>query len=218
LGRFVECGRISAICFLVIGPPDGFLIYSFKTANKTTIMKKFLLIMALWCLTTSISFAQIKSASLKASGLTCSMCSKAIYKSLQKVPSVKEVAVDIETSVYTITFRQSAAVSIDAVKKAVENAGFSIASMQVTAAFPKLEIANDAHFTIGGLNLHFLNVRPQTIEGEKTVTVVDKSYLPPAENKKYSAYTRMPCFETGMMAACCPGGKQPSGRIYHVTL
>jgi len=181
-------------------------------------MKNFLLIMALLCLSFSNSFAQIKSASLKASGLTCSMCSKAIFKALQKVPSVQEVKVNIETSVYDITFKPNTAISIDAIKKAVENAGFSVASMQVTANFPKMEIANDAHFSIGGLNLHFLKVQSQTIQGDQTITVVDKNYLPQAESKKYGEYTKMTCFETGMMEACCTNGKQPSGRIYHVTL
>jgi len=181
-------------------------------------MNKFLLIVAILCLSFFHSFAQIKSASLRASGLTCSMCSKAIYKALQKVPSVQEVKVNIETSVYDISFKPNAAISIDAVKKAVENAGFSVASMQVTATFPKMEIANDAHFSLGGVNLHFLNVQPQTIQGDKTVTVVDKNYLPTAENKKYSQYTKMTCFQTGVMEACCTNGHQPAGRIYHVTL
>jgi hypothetical protein len=31
------------------------------------------------------SYAQFKSASLQASGLTCSMCSKAVFKALEKV-------------------------------------------------------------------------------------------------------------------------------------
>ncbi len=181
-------------------------------------MKKILLIVAILCLNLTISFAQIKSASLRASGLTCSMCSKAIYKALQKVPTVQDVKVNIETSVYDISFKPNAAVSIDEVKKAVENAGFSVASMQVTAGFPKIDIANDAHFSIGGVNMHFLNVQPQTIQGDKTVTIVDKNYLSAAENKKYGQYTKMICFETGKMELCCAKGTQPAGRIYHVTL
>lgn len=181
-------------------------------------MKNLLLMVAICCLSITVSTAQIQSATLKASGLTCSMCSKAIFKALQKVSSVKEVKADIETSVYTLTFRPNVAVSIDGLKKAVENAGFSVASLQVTAVFPKLEIANDAHFTVGGMNLHFLDVKPQTIQGVQTVTVVDKNFLPLAENKKYAAFTTMPCFQTGQMQACCTKDGQASGRIYHVTL
>lgn len=179
-------------------------------------MKK-LLFIAVILFAASSSFAQIKSASLKASGLTCSMCSKAIFKSLQKVSFIQNVEPNIEGSTYAITFKPGTKVVLDDVKKAVENAGFSVANLQVTASFPKTEIANDAHVTLGGTNLHFLNVKSQTIQGDKTFTVVDKSFLPAKDNKKYSQYTKMTCFQTGMMAACCSKG-QTSGRIYHVTL
>ena len=179
-------------------------------------MKKLLFIITLLIACTS-SFAQIKSASLKASGLTCSMCSKAIYKSLTKIPFVQEVNPDIEGSTYAITFKPGANVVLDDVKKAVENAGFTVANLKVTASFPKTDIANDAHINLGGTNLHFLNVKSQTIQGEKTFTVVDKSFLPAKENKQYGQYTKMACFQTGMMAACCTKG-QAAARIYHVTL
>ena len=179
-------------------------------------MKKLLFIAATLFAATS-SFAQIKSATLKASGLTCSMCSKAIFKSLQKVSFIQSVDPNIEGSTYAITFKANSKVVLDEVKKAVENAGFSVASLQVTASFPKTEIANDAHVNLGGTNLHFLNVKAQTIQGDKTFTVVDKSFIAAKESKRYSQYTKMSCFQTGMMAACCTKG-QASGRIYHVTL
>lgn len=180
-------------------------------------MKKILLIAAILCSTLS-AFAQFKSASLRASGLTCSMCSKAIYKALTKVPFVRQVDANIETSTYTIQFRPGAAVEIDDLKKAVENAGFSVASLQVTATFPKTLVANDTHVVLAGTNLHFLNVKPQTLQGDETFTVVDKNFLTSKEQRKYGQYTKMTCFQTGMMAACCAKEGHASGRIYHVTL
>lgn len=179
-------------------------------------MKKVFFMAALLVAASFSSFAQIKSASLKATGLTCSMCSKSIFKSLQKISFIQDIKVDIEGSGYDLTFKPGQTVVIDDIKKAVENAGFGVGSLKITAAFPKTEIANDAHLTLGGTNLHFLNIKPQTIAGEKTITIVDKNFLSAKENKKYSQYTKMACFQTGMMAACCSNG--PSGRIYHVTL
>lgn len=177
-------------------------------------MKKFLFIAMM--LVASTAFAQIKSATLTASGLTCSMCSKAIYKALVKLPTVKNVEVNIEKSSYDIQFKEGAKVIIDDVKKAVEDAGFSVASMQVTASFNNAEVYNDAHITYGGNNFHFLGVNKQKINGEKTLTIVDKNYLPAKDFKKYSKQTKMKCIETGMMGECCSKGG-PTGRIYHVT-
>ena len=162
--------------------------------------------------------SQIKSASLTASGLTCSMCSKAIYKALLKVPFIKSVEPNVEKSVFYIQFKNDEKVVLDDVKKAVENAGFSVASMQFTALFNNVEVYNDAHINIEGTTYHFLNVQKQTLQGEKTLTVVDKNFLPVTEHKKYAKYTKMKCFETGIMDACCPKNLTTSNRIYHVTL
>ena len=164
------------------------------------------------------SFAQIKSATLSASSLTCSMCSKAIYKAIGKVSFVKSVDAYIEGSKYAITFKEGVPVVLDDLKKAVENAGFSVASLQVTAQFPPIEIANDTHIEYGGSTYHFLNVSGQTISGDKTFTVVDKKFLPDADYKRYAKMTTMKCIETGHMAACCKKGGAAGTRVYHVTL
>jgi copper chaperone CopZ len=164
------------------------------------------------------AFAQMRSATITAGGLTCSMCSKAIYKALQKVPFIKEVQPDVDGSKYVILFKENIPVVIDDMKKAVEHAGFTVTAMQVTASFNNTEVYNDAHVSIDGTTLHFLHVDKQNLQGDKTFTIVDKNYLPVSKHKSYAQYTKMECFETGMMAACCPGKSTPSGRIYHVTL
>lgn len=180
-------------------------------------MKKIILVV-LGLLIAASSFAQIKSATLSASGLTCSMCSKAIYKALQKVSFVKEVHPDIEGSKYHITFKDDKSIVLDDLKKAVEGAGFSVAALQVTANFPPTQIANDAHINYGGSTYHFLNVPNTTISGEKTFTIVDKKFLPDADYKKYAKYTTMKCVESGRMAACCTNNGTAGTRVYHVTL
>ncbi len=179
-------------------------------------MKK-LIIIALLLMSAS-SYAQIKSAALTASGLTCSMCSKSIYKALIKVPSIKNVTPDVEHSIFNIEFRDDANVSPDEVKKAVENAGFYVASMVVTATFDNTEVYNDAHVNMGGNTFHFLNVPKQTLQGAQAFRIVDKAFLPAGERKKYSKYTKMKCFETGTMEACCPKDKVTAKRVYHVTI
>jgi len=179
-------------------------------------MKKLLIIiMILWSVP---AISQIRSATLTASGLTCSMCSKAIYKALQKVPFIKSVDADVEKSSYTVQFKEGEKVVPDLIKKAVENAGFSVASMQMTANFTNADVYNDAHVDIAGNTYHFLNVPKQTLQGDKTITIVDKNYLSASAHKKYGKYTKMKCFETGMMESCCPDAQHTSNRIYHVTL
>ncbi len=147
-------------------------------------MKKFLFVIAM--MVSLSSFAQIKSANLTASGLTCSMCSKAIYKSLVKVPTIQEIKVDIKNSSYLITFKEGQNVSLDAIRKAVEDAGFSVASLKVTVNFNKTEVGPDSPVSLQGGTYRFVKTSKQTLQGMKTFTVVDKNYLPANEHKKYA--------------------------------
>jgi copper chaperone CopZ len=71
----------------------------------------------------------IKKVTLTASGLTCSMCSKAIFKALTKLDFVEEVKVDIEKSIYILTFKTGKKVDIDQIKLAVTGAGFGVQSL-----------------------------------------------------------------------------------------
>jgi len=71
----------------------------------------------------------IKKVTLVASGLTCSMCSKAIFKALTKLDFVEEVKVDIEQSKFILTFKSGKTVVVDQIKAAVADAGFSVQSL-----------------------------------------------------------------------------------------
>jgi len=169
-------------------------------------------------LATVFANAQVTKAKLTASGLTCSMCSKAIYEALQKVSTIESVKANIKESSYSIVFKKDAAVNPDEIKKVVEDAGFFVARLELTMNFDNVEIKNDEHVFADGLNLHFLNVQPQTLSGEKVVTLLDKNFESAKEYKKYAQYTTMKCFTTGVMEDCCNNKNVAGKRIYHVTI
>jgi hypothetical protein len=57
------------------------------------------------------------------------------------------------------------------------------------------------------------------LNGEKTITMVDKDFVTAKEFRKYSAATKMKCILTGKAASCCEKEGLPAGtRIYHVTI
>lgn len=162
--------------------------------------------------------AQIRSASLQASGLTCSMCSKAVLKALQAVPFVEKVQVDIKNQQYNLSFKDGAAVRFDALGKAVEEAGFSVASLKATAAVDAVQLEKDKHLTLGGLTVHVLNAAGQTLNGEINFQVVDRSFVSAKEAKKYAGMSKMACVKTGRAAVCCSAPVDAEGRIYHVVI
>ncbi|HSZ84763.1 MAG TPA: heavy-metal-associated domain-containing protein [Puia sp.] len=165
--------------------------------------------------------AQLQKAEFQASGLTCSMCSNAINKALKTVPFIESINTDLNKNVFEITFKKNIPVDIDAIKKKVEGAGFSIAKFWITINWNDQKINNDEHVAIEGVNFHFMNVKPQTLNGIQRLQLIDKNYVSAKEFKKCSAYTTMSCYQTGLMSNCCKskdGSFASSGRIYHVTI
>ena len=163
--------------------------------------------------------AQVTKVSLQASGLTCSMCSNSINKSLQTLDYVEKVMSDIKTSTFNITFKPGAAVNFDQLKKKVEDAGFFVANLKATILFNDLIIEKDNHYNVAGLTLHFLNAGGQTLSGEQTVQVVDKGYVSAKAFKKNQLFTQMECYKTGVAGSCCSKeGLAKGSRIFHVTI
>lgn len=181
-------------------------------------MKKLSLLLII-ALSVINSQAQFTKATLQATGLTCAMCSNAINKALQKVPFVESVKSDIKNSAFSIVFKADNQVDIDALKDAVEDAGFSVGSLKLTGTFSEMKIEKDKHVKIANENFHFLNVVSQVLNGEQTITVVDKNFVTEKQLKKYSSASKMSCLQTGKAASCCvKDGIAANERVYHVII
>jgi copper chaperone CopZ len=180
-------------------------------------MKKIFFMMV--CIVTMHAQAQVSRATLVASGLTCSMCSNSINKSLKTVDYIEKVTANIRNSSFDIVFKPGAAVNFDELKKKVEDAGFFVARLSVTLSFDHLAIQNDEHVRVGGMWFHFVNVKPQELNGEKEVQILDKGFVPAKQFKKNQAFSSMECFKTGVTATCCQKAGVPAAtRIYHITI
>lgn len=181
-------------------------------------MKK-LIIFSVVLLSTIIARSQFQTANLTAAGLTCAMCTKAIYKSIEKVPTVKNVDVDIKNSQFVITFKEGVSVDPDKLKDAVEQAGFSVSKLSLTGNFDHLKIDRDAHTEIDGKTFHFVKSKNEVLNGSQTLVLVDRNYVTAKQFKKVAALTDHPCVETGRAEECCVKmGSMHNERIYHVML
>lgn len=181
-------------------------------------MKKLLLILIV-SLSVSYSQAQFTKGTLQATGLTCAMCSNAINKALEKVTFVASIKSDIKNSSFFIQFKENMTVNIDALKDAVEDAGFSVGSLKLIGTFNEVKIGKDQHIKYGNGNFHFLNVNNQVLQGEQTITLLDKNFIPEKQFKKFSSAAKMSCMQTGKAAACCvKDGITADERVYHVTI
>jgi copper chaperone CopZ len=180
-------------------------------------MKKLFLALAIFASVTMS--AQVSKVTLQASGLTCSMCSNSITKALKTLPYAESVFANIQSSSFDINIKPGSNVSFDEIKKKVEDAGFFVANMKATMNFDNQPIVNNEHINVSGLTLHFLNVKDQTLKGNKSVQILDKGYVSAKAFKKNEIYTKMDCYKTGVAGSCCSKGGLTTGtRIYHVTI
>jgi len=193
-------------------------LFSFTCGLNYKMMKKVWL-SVLMMFVVAFSYAQFTKATLQATGLTCAMCSNAINKALQKVPFIATVRSDIKNSAFNIVFKEGESINIDALKKAVEDAGFSVGSLKITGNFQEVKIEKDKYVEIGGETFHFLNTDEQVLNGEQTISVVDKNYLTAKQFRKITSGTNMSCVGTGKAGSCSMNkGLAPGTRVYHVTI
>lgn len=119
--------------------------------------------------------AQIVKAEIRATGLTCSMCSNAINKQLKSMPEVINVETDLNTNTFTVTLKEGNGLSPKVFKEKVEKAGFFIGSLVVTAK-PET-IAKNTYILVNDKKSNASEVQFQ---------VVDKGYVTEKEFKKLS--------------------------------
>lgn len=163
--------------------------------------------------------AQVSSVSIQASGLTCSMCSNAIRKSLQSAEFVSDVKANIRQSSFDVSFKPGAVVDFDVLKQKVEDAGFFVASFRVSMTVKDLEARNDRHASLSGYVFHFLKMKDQQLNGMQTFRILDKGFLSSKEYKKNASLTDKACYASGKAGPCCSDDHIPAGtRVYHVTI
>ncbi len=165
------------------------------------------------------SYAQVNKITIQASGLTCSMCSNAINKSLKTIPYVETVYSNIKSSSFDITVKPGADVNFDDFKKKVEDAGFSIAGLTAEVNFQRAKMEKDAHITLGKMNLHVVKFAGQQVQGPQTIRLLDKGFVSSKEYRQNAGLTTMECYKTGKAAGCCKDhGIDKGTRVYHVSI
>lgn len=123
----------------------------------------------------TISNAQISKIELRATGLTCSMCSNAIFKQLESISDVDSVETDLNTNTFTVFLKKHNKLIPTNFKEKVEKAGFFIGVFIVTAA-PEI-LDQNMYILIDG--------KPKN-QAEIKFQVLDKGYVTEKEFKKLS--------------------------------
>jgi copper chaperone CopZ len=122
------------------------------------------------------SLAQMQKAEIKATGLTCSMCSNAINKQLKAMSGVNTVTTDLNTNSFFVAFENNNTITPKMLKDAVEKAGFFIGSLELTLSVTDLKKKESSYVLLDEF------VSNNTVDTK--VKVYDKGYVTQKEFKK----------------------------------
>ena len=139
-----------------------------KYLNKIQIV-----VTVLTILSSTIVNAQISKADIRATGLTCSMCSNAINKQLKSLEAVANIETDLNTNTFTVTRKEGNSLTPFTFKESVEKAGFFIGSLILTV--DSKTVAKSPYILVK---------ETENIPAEVKIQVLDKGYVVDKEFKK----------------------------------
>jgi len=146
-------------------------------------MKTFFFFIAM-SLTMAANAQQVVKVALHASGLTCSMCSNSINKSLKTIDFVDKVDANIQSSTFEISFRPGSNVDFETLKKKVEDAGFFVSRFVATIRFDNVPVKSSAPVNVGDKTFYFVNAGGSVLNGERSVRILNKGFVSSKEYKK----------------------------------
>ncbi|GIZ10352.1 heavy-metal-associated domain-containing protein [Flavobacterium sp. UMI-01] len=142
------------------------------------------LVMLLLMTICNTAFAQINKAEIVATGLTCSMCSNAIYKQLLRNPEIENVETNLNTNTFTVYPKKGNQLTPNDLKENVEKSGFFIGSLIVYLPANTLKI-KDMKTMVQGNSLYvFLDEVAQINDTQLKVKLYDKGFVTSKEYKK----------------------------------
>ena len=72
-----------------------------------------------------ISLSYADDVKVGVDGMTCPFCAGAVEKQVSKIPNVKKVEVSLAQAKIVVTFNEGSKADLQAVKKAIKEAGFT---------------------------------------------------------------------------------------------
>ncbi len=128
----------------------------------------------------------IISATVRADGLTCSLCHRSVYKALKKLPFVEKLSPNLDETSLDIQFVRGSTIVLERIEEAIQDAGFSLGMMNVVVEFPApatlpTTLRTNEYFPLGGAQIHVLQERSVSgrvelhLVPEKIHTVVNTS-------------------------------------------
>lgn len=127
-----------------------------------------------------------QSATVTIDGLTCSMCSKSVEKSIRKLDFIADVDMDLNANKAYITFLPGEEISFHQIAKKIKQSGFSVREMLIKAEISQLNIQNGAIHQLQQSVFCMVDVEEKRAKGQVEFQIIGEEFLPHKDWKKWS--------------------------------
>ena len=152
---------------------------------KTRSFTKIFLAIAFVVLSNRKGFSQFAAAQVGVDGLTCSQCTRSVEMSLLKLDFIKDVKMDLESTVGKIIFKEGAEISFHKIAKAVTDAGFSVRFLKAIYTFNNLENVTNIKLVNVTEPFYILNDAGTKLSGTIQLMFLGKQFMPGQEFSKW---------------------------------
>lgn len=151
----------------------------------TRALIKILIAIAFVLLASRKGFSQFAAAQVGVDGLTCSQCTRSVEMSLLKLDFIKDVKMDLESTVGKIIFKEGAGINFHKIAKAVTDAGFSVRFLKALYTFSNLENTTSIKLVNVTEPFYILNDTGTKLSGTIQLMFLGKQFMPWQEFSKW---------------------------------
>ncbi|MFN3405279.1 MAG: heavy-metal-associated domain-containing protein [Cytophagaceae bacterium] len=136
------------------------------------------------------SYAQISQVWIGIDGLTCSLCSNTVDKSLNNLSFVKEVKMDLNENVAKVLLKEGKVADLNMLAQKVKDAGYSVRFLDIDCHFDSLSIDENSTFDFDGKKFVLIDSDKRILNGEIRLKLLGKNFFSRKEYPKWSQKLR----------------------------
>ncbi len=135
--------------------------------------------------------AQFISAQLDLAGLTCSLCSNSVEKSIRQLDFVENISIDLNSNLSEVVFKPGKKADISALAQKVYDAGFSVLSLTATFDFSQ-QAMDDTGFAFANDRYIFVHNKQTFMNGKVRLRFIGPKFLSRKEYKSWEKKLSQP--------------------------
>jgi copper chaperone CopZ len=131
------------------------------------------------------SLGGLKWVDVGVNGLTCSLCTRSVERSISRLDFVDSVVMSLEKTEGRIYLKVGELVDLKKIAKAVVDAGFSVRFFQLEFNFSDVTVNTEGYFSYQNQKYRWLQYKGGLTKGDVSLTLIDEGFLPRKESGQW---------------------------------